>query len=70
MMGDEGGGSGGRGLDSSARATTPGLLNRKPPINPPYPPPSQGLRLPSALTSEGGGGAPGREGGMVGLMDG
>ena len=39
------------------------------PLTPPYPPPSQALRPPSALAFKRGGWAPGREGGMIGLMD-
>ena len=65
-----GGGSGGRGLGSRSRATTPGLLNLQPPTNPHHIPlllRDCAHRPPSHPR---GGGAPGREGGMVGLVDG
>ena len=71
---DGGGGSEGGSLDSSARpSATPGrkpwaLLSQKSSINPTIPPSFPGCadRPPSHPR---GGGAPGREGGMVGLMD-
>ena len=70
----EGGGSGGRGVDSSARpSATPGrkpwaLLSQKSSLNPTISPSSPGCahRPPSYPR---GGGAPGGEGGMVGLRD-
>ena len=56
VAGGEGGGSGGRGLDSSARATTPGLLIEMPPLPQPYPPPAKvrGYRPPSHPRGGGG----------------
>ena len=66
MMGEWGGGSGGRGLDSSSRATTPGLLIQKPLSSPTLPPSCQGsgYRPPSYPR---GGVTPWWEGGRVGV---
>ena len=51
------GGVWGEGFDSRSRQLPLDCSTASRPLTPPYPPPSQGLRLPSALTSDGGGGA-------------
>ena len=67
--GGVGGGSGGRGLGSRSRATTLGLLNRKPSTNPTIPPSFPGI-APTIRPHIRGGGGRSWEGGGDGWVNG
>ena len=64
--GGVGGGSGGRGLDSSSRATTPGLGNKKPSTNPTISPFFPGIAPTIRPHIRGGGALLGGRGGWLG----